>query len=78
MVSGHTERSTINERKPLTPLMASLLRHMRRVTHVAWSDLSASDKNCLRGLMDRGYVMCYDHDTRLWFATDAGKEVELD
>lgn len=73
MSSGHTQRDTINRRKPMTCETAGLLAYVIRKGVARWSDLDTADRNRMRALMDRGYVTSPDGREE-WSATDAGKK----
>ena len=66
MPSGHTERATINARRPLnerqeTILMTIWMHEDKEEEAVRWCDCSMSMKNTIRSLFDRGYVR-FKHD----------------
>lgn len=63
MPSGHTDRKTINERRPTTDLMKGILERIKR-GEVRWGDLSTGEKNAARALIDRGLVHCPGTTTR--------------
>ncbi len=81
MASGHTDRDTINERKPLTDRMAYLLLRIARPTDdVQERDLTIGSKNALRGLRDRGFIrdnhgrndepICLSPEGEAWLKTE--------
>lgn len=70
---GHTDRKTINERRPLTDGMRATLKALVRNGPVEWRYLSNGEKNQMRALMDRGYARPAN-DTH-WEATDEGAAV---
>ncbi len=57
MPSGHTNRETINQRRPLTPAMVELLKTLAASNpRLHWVELSTPEKNTLRALGYRGLV----------------------
>jgi len=58
MPSGHTDRETINQRRPLSPGMASMLRDIEkgRLTNKSQLNCDTSETSRLRGLLDRRLV----------------------
>lgn len=58
MPSGHTDRATINERRPLTRSMRAMVDRIRanQSSPLVWGQLATPDKNVVRALMDRGIV----------------------
>lgn len=70
MPSGHTDRDTINQRRPLTPAMTELLKTLAASSpRLHWVELSTGEKNTLRALGHRGLVT-RGGEPRL---TDAGR-----
>lgn len=86
MPSGHTDRETINRRRPLTEGMKETLRVIRRrmlsVEERGWQqalsrgELTTAEKNHVRGLIDRGFVTTIGDDNH-YQPTDTGKAVEI-
>lgn len=72
MSSGHTDRATINARRPLSPGMRRLLSWIVTKGPVAMAGFSEAEKNQARALMDRGYITP-DEASTVWHATDAGR-----
>jgi hypothetical protein len=71
MPSGHTERETINQRRPLTRHMIDLLKVLASSSpRMHWVELTTPEKNILRALSHRGLVTGQG-EPRL---TDAGRE----
>lgn len=70
---GHTDKGTINQRRPLSAGMATLLKALdeRDIDH---SNLSTAEKNRMRGLMDRGYAVPSSGPKNHWSITPAGRE----
>lgn len=58
MNSGHTDKATINARKPLTPGMREVLEMLSR-DRIALRHTERATKNQIRALFDRGYA---EHD----------------
>lgn len=75
MPSGHTDRATINERRPLTPGMVSLLK-MLRAKRIRYQYFSRTSKAPLRALMDRGLVSCSPEG--IWSITESGLGMIVD
>lgn len=75
MPSGHTDRATINDRRPLTAGMVLLLKQLR-VKRIRDQDFSRSEKAPLRALMDRGLVE-FSPD-RIWSITKSGLGMIID
>lgn len=74
MPSGHTDRSTVNRRRPLSPGMASLLDWLCAKGGLFHCELSPAERNQMRGLMDRGYVEPTANLQRAWKATEEGRK----
>ena len=54
---GHTNKATINQRRPLTANMLSVLRHLAEFGRFRDKTLiHQSQKNAMRALLDRGYA----------------------
>lgn len=70
---GHTNKATINQRRPMTSLMVELLTAMALpgVLIPDWK-MSGKEKNVMRGLLDRGYAT-WRIETRNYAITDAGR-----
>ncbi len=68
--SGHTDKATINARKPLTPGMRETLERLSRSVF-ALRHTERATKNQIRALVDRG-LAAYD-GTDWAFITDAGR-----
>lgn len=77
MVSGHTDRTTINARRPLTPRMRETLAWIdTRERAGAWLrnvSFSNAGRNAARALMDRG--LAEPEPNGRWRCTDAGRAV---
>lgn len=71
MPAGHTDRATINERKPLTPGMRLLLKLAVRDGMISGHRFTKGEQNSARGLMDRGLAL--PDDAGWWRPTEAGK-----
>lgn len=75
MPSGHTDRNSINDRRPMTAGMVDILRRLRgfslRDCHFA-----RSEKSQLRALMDRGLVEVSPDG--LWSITKSGEGMIID
>jgi len=56
MPAGHTDKATINERKPLTPYMRSVLRQLADPDRPRsqWTSFTTGEKNIVRALANRG------------------------
>lgn len=52
---GHTDKATINQRRPLTAGMLALLTTLSADRIPEWK-LTGVEKNQMRGLLDRGYA----------------------
>lgn len=77
---GHTDKATINQRRPLSDGMVILLRRMAREGGYKLPVGVNEAHSRARALMDRGLAMP-GHDSRYpWTATDAGRArlAELD
>jgi hypothetical protein len=70
---GHTDKATINERKPLTPLMAKMLRYIDRYPGVTRSTMTQPEANASRGLLDRRLIDWLISD-RSYVINDSGRE----
>lgn len=71
---GHTDRETINSRRPLNDGMRALLTDLGRAD--LWHHtLSTAEKNRMRGLMDRGYARPGPDNPRIWTITEEGQKV---
>jgi len=69
---GHTDRDTINDRKPLTKGMYALLKQIVRNGSVAYDECANGERNQLRALMDRGLALPVG-DGAKWEATPEGQ-----
>ena len=69
MPSGHTDRATINQRRPLTAAMIEFLKTVQSERRLHWTELSTPEKNSCRALKHRGLIAGEGHP-RL---TDAGR-----
>ncbi|MFC5509299.1 hypothetical protein [Bosea massiliensis] len=67
---GHTDRATINQRRPITRGMRGLLESLTRLD-LFWGHLDTAEKNQMRALADRGYAA--QGDDNWWEITDAGR-----
>lgn len=75
-MQGHTDRNTINDRKPLTKGTRDMLADVCRKRFVYQHELDTADKNRMRALMDRGYVEpCSSGMIQAWKPTNAGYEL---
>lgn len=71
-MQGHTDRSTINERRPMTRGMRITLSWIAsKPSGIHWSSMSTAEKNHARALRDRGYASV-EPDGETHIATDAG------
>jgi hypothetical protein len=68
---GHTNKETINKRKPLTPLMMSVLREVGVNGRMSPKRWDGGRKNAARALMDRG--LATPDAAGWWLLTEAGK-----
>lgn len=75
MASGHTNRATINLRRPLSLNMLAFLELVEASRgEVARRGLSTADKSAERGLSDRGYLTVVDYaNGQHWAITPAGR-----
>lgn len=71
-MQGHTNRTTINQRRPLTENMRYYLGRMAEWGLYGEASLSQAGKNAMRALFTRGYVS-WDIETRAYSITDAGR-----
>lgn len=81
MTSGHTDRATINQRRPLTNNMRECLDLIRIgdesavrrgwMGHLVPGEMTTALKNAARALMDRSMVDF--HPLGYWTLTDAGR-----
>ena len=69
---GHTNKATINQRRPLTDNMRYELEQMAKYGLRGQSSLTQSGKNAMRALLDREYAT-WHIDTRAYEITDAGR-----
>jgi hypothetical protein len=65
----HTDRATINRRRPLTQNMRDALAEVSRLDPLP-QGRDQAEKNALRALQDRGLIRWECHG---WLATDAGR-----
>lgn len=72
MPAGHTDRETINRRRPMTDATRNLLRRMVEEggVHIGCDQGNASRS---RALKDRGYAIPPATPGGRWSATDAGR-----
>jgi hypothetical protein len=70
---GHTDKATINQRRPLTENMRQTLRAVILAGELQATDLDQAEKNAMRALMDRGLVDHHMTPSR-YSVTDAGRE----
>lgn len=75
MPSGHTDRNSINDRRPMTAGMVDILRRLRGGI-LRDCNFARSEKSQLRALMDRGLVE-FSPD-RIWSITKSGLEMIAD
>lgn len=73
-MKGHTDRATVNARRPLTPGSRELLEQVVSA-FLMQSELSNGEKNQMRGLADRGLVNQTTGPHLGWKATAAGHAV---
>lgn len=57
MPGGHTNRATINKRRPMSPGMKALLSHIVKGGRVSGHRFDTAEQNQARALMDRGYAI---------------------
>ncbi len=67
--SGHTDKATINARKPLTAGMRSALDRLSR-DHIAMRHAEQDTKNRVRALIARGYA---EQPGDFAYITEAGR-----
>lgn len=77
-MQGHTDRATINQRRPLTTGMVNLLRSVefrKDQLHpcIFHGELLQAERNAARALLDRG-MLDWDIAMRGYFLTDKGRE----
>lgn len=73
MPSGHTDTSTIAQRRPLTPEMLALLKRIAATETTGFGGyLDTGDKSRRRALMDRGLIAPHTHRNNM-IITDAGR-----
>ena len=71
---GHTDKATVNARRPLSEGMRETLKAVYERDIPQYGQDNAS-KNRLRALMDRGYVIPCQHEHRgVWRITAEGKK----
>ncbi len=76
MPAGHTDRDTINQRRPLTENMRATLQMIIDDASVPVSQMTQQQKNAARALHDRDLVLWIDTGDRgSYIATDAGRAV---
>lgn len=68
---GHTDASTVNQRRPLTANMARVLKNLIEKGSWRHADLDQSEANAMRALCDRGYAD-WHIETRSYSATEPG------
>lgn len=73
-MQGHTDRATINQRRPMSKAMREVLRDIIRYGRISGKTFSQSDQGRLRALMDRGYIT--PDPAQWWTATEAGIEAD--
>lgn len=71
-MQGHTDRTTINKRKPLTDNMRYWLQRLSDQGLLGHSSLSQSGANAVRALCDRGYAT-WLIENRSYEITDSGR-----
>lgn len=70
-MQGHTDRATINQRRPMTPATRELLALMAK--HGGYCiGCDQGNASRARALMDRGYARPPSDRGGRWTATDAG------
>lgn len=72
-MQGHTDRATINQRRPMTPATRALLERMAEPGGYCIG-CDQGNASRARALMDRGYAFPPAVPGRAWRATDAGRE----
>lgn len=70
-MKGHTDRETINQRRPLTPGMRYLLGFIVANGKVSGHRFEQAEKSQARALMDRG--LASPDPAGWWEATEAGR-----
>lgn len=71
---GHTDRATINQRRPLTEGMRETLKAVY-ARDIPQYGQSQAEKSRLRALMDRGYVIPCQHEHKgVWRITEEGRK----
>lgn len=70
---GHTDKATINQRRPLSSGMVFVLRCLAK-SRVWRPAMTAARKNQLRALMDRGYAAPAQGSYQNFEITDAGRK----
>lgn len=70
---GHTDRSTINQRRALTPGMRTLLELLAAQPRVRRNGMTGAEENQLRALHARGYAE-WHVEFGGYTITDAGRE----
>lgn len=73
MTQGHTDRATINQRRPLTANMRRTLRALILAGELPHAGLDQAEQNAMRALRDRG-LATWHIETRAYSATSAGLE----
>lgn len=78
-MQGHTDRATINERKPITPNMRAFLQRLAERSQERGPtggyfrrELLQFEKNAARALLDRGMVG-WDNGLQAYYINDAGR-----
>lgn len=72
---GHTDRATVNQRRPLSPAMRELLCELADFPGQVHATCNDGRKNRLRALMDRGYALPPERPGGSWSITPAGLEM---
>lgn len=59
MPSGHTDKSTINKRRPMSTRMRQALQEIDQHSpyRIQWHELSGGDRNTIRAITDRMLVI---------------------
>jgi hypothetical protein len=79
MPMGHTDRATINKRRPLTENMTELLRSLDfqakqrgPLRGLTTREMTQAEKNAAKALMDRSLIG-WDDDIKVYYINDAGR-----
>lgn len=72
-MQGHTNKKTINARRPLTENMLDMMRKLAEWGRVKHSSMSQSQANAIKALCTRGYATFHIED-RSYSLRNAGRE----